>query len=385
MKVLSVLWITLEKSKQMTKILLSVFKFIMNFIYCFFKLFKTTNQVTFISRQSNDISLDFMLLSEQFKKDHPDYKVVVLCKKSDNFSYVFHMFRQMYEIARSKCVVLDTYCINISILKHKKGLIVVQIWHAIGMMKKAGYATVGKKDGRSMSLSQGLNMHQNYTNVFTSSNACIDGMSQVFNCDPNIIESAPLPRVDFLRSDKNKEYYQELIFNKYPQLKDKLNVLYVPTFRKDEESMKLEVEKFISTFDYDHFNLLVKMHPLSKIELNNDKIFNIRDFNSQQLLFIADYVISDYSSIVFEAGVMGKKIIYFAFDLDMYKDDRDFFIDYVKEVSGPICKDGFSVNEALKNYQDNNVSFISTYVDDTIDNCTKYMSDRLYKLVNGGV
>ena len=55
----------------------------------------------------------------------------------------------MYHISRSKVVILDTYCYLISNLKHKKDLVVIQIWHAIGICKKAGYAIVGKDEGRS--------------------------------------------------------------------------------------------------------------------------------------------------------------------------------------------------------------------------------------------
>ncbi len=77
-----------------------------------------------ISRQSNDIVLDFKLIKEEIEK-HNKYKVVVLCKKLegkeqatlfDLVKYGFHMLRQMYHIATSKAVILDTYCIVISIL-----------------------------------------------------------------------------------------------------------------------------------------------------------------------------------------------------------------------------------------------------------------------------
>ena len=49
----------------MKKIVLQLFKLFMNFIYIFIKLFKTKHKVTFLSRQSNDITLDFKFLITQ--------------------------------------------------------------------------------------------------------------------------------------------------------------------------------------------------------------------------------------------------------------------------------------------------------------------------------
>ena len=113
----------------------------MNFIYKFFKLLKTRNKITFISRQSNKIGIDFKLLIEEIKRQSPDTKTVVLNKELNKsiiskILYFFHMFVQMYHISTSKVIILDGYCIMISILKHKKDLKVIQIWHALGSLKK---------------------------------------------------------------------------------------------------------------------------------------------------------------------------------------------------------------------------------------------------------
>ena len=96
-------------------ILIRLFKIIMNIIYFFIKLFPTKNKITMISRESNKEIIDFKLLREEIEKRN-DFKVVVLCKKLEGnifnkIGYFFHMFRQMYHIATSKVVILDTYCI----------------------------------------------------------------------------------------------------------------------------------------------------------------------------------------------------------------------------------------------------------------------------------
>ena len=88
-------------------IIVKIFKFILNVIYSIFKLFKTKNRITFISRQSNSVNIDFLLLGEEINKKMKGYDVVYLCKTLDTgflnkVKYVFHMFKQMYYISTSK-------------------------------------------------------------------------------------------------------------------------------------------------------------------------------------------------------------------------------------------------------------------------------------------
>lgn len=117
--------------------------FILNIIYSIIKCFSTQNKITFISRQSNEPVLDFVILNEKLVKEYPKIKTVMLCKKIENkILYMFHILKQMYHIATSKVVILDSYCIPISVLKHKKNLKVIQMWHAVGSMKKFGYAMI---------------------------------------------------------------------------------------------------------------------------------------------------------------------------------------------------------------------------------------------------
>ena len=137
-------------------ILIKIGIFILNIIYFFIKLFPINkNKVTFISRQSNEVSLDFTMIAKELKQQNENIKIVFLCKKlgtsfSEKVKYCFHMVKQMYNIATSKVVILDSYCIPVCVLKQKKKLVVIQIWHALGSLKKFGYSSLDKKDGRNI-------------------------------------------------------------------------------------------------------------------------------------------------------------------------------------------------------------------------------------------
>lgn len=131
-------------------VLLEICKFVLNIIYCFFKLFRTNNdKILFISRQSNEITLDFDLLYQALKKKKKNYKIVIICKKFDNIQkkfivYIYWTLKMMYHLATSKVCVIDSYCLPVSVLKHKKSLKILQIWHSLGAIKQFGYQTLGK-------------------------------------------------------------------------------------------------------------------------------------------------------------------------------------------------------------------------------------------------
>ena len=53
------------------------------------------------------------------------------------------------------------------------------------------------------------------------------------------------------------------------------------------------------------------------------------------LLFVVDLLITDYSSIVFEFSTLGRPMLFFAYDLDEYIADRDFYVPFEAFVPGP--------------------------------------------------
>lgn len=156
--------------------ILYIMKFGMNFIYFFIKLFPIQkNKITMLSRQSDKINIDFEMLLDEIQQKYPNIRVVVLCKKIPNefikkIKYCFYIIKCLYHIATSKVCIIDGYVIPISSLKHKKGLIIVQIWHAMGAIKKFGKQVLDKKEGSSSLIAKIMGMHENYTFITCTSN-----------------------------------------------------------------------------------------------------------------------------------------------------------------------------------------------------------------------
>ncbi|MCR2032999.1 CDP-glycerol glycerophosphotransferase family protein [Anaerofustis stercorihominis] len=362
----------------------------LNIIYLFLKPLPTKNKITFISRQANSPSIDIKMLCDQLNKID-DIRVVVLCKCLESgikskILYIFHMFKQMYHLSTSKVIVLDSYCIVASILKHKKNLKIIQMWHGLGSMKKFGYSILDSGEGRSSKIAKLMKMHENYNYVFVSSKNCIDYLSEAYKCEKDIIRVMPLPRVDLLCNSELSESKRNDIIKHYPILKDKKNILYAPTFRKNGNDTDA-ITELINNINFDKYNFILKTHPLTEVNIENiysKNIINDRTFETLEMITVADYVITDYSAIIYEVALNKKPIYFYTYDLDDYKDNRNFYINFEKEVPGLIS---YNASDIIKDI-DNNIYdmeriniFADKYVDNKI-NCTKKIIDFILKIMN---
>ena len=359
------------------KIIISVARF----SYFFFKLLPTKNKVTMISRQSNTKTVDFLLLEKELRSNDDKIKPVILCHKLegginaclfDKMKYALHSILQMYHIATSKVVILDSYCILISILNHKKGLKVIQMWHSMGTMKKFGYQILDKNEGSKKEIAELMKMHKNYDYVLASSEAYAQQLADGFGCDVSKIRIFSLPRVDLLTDKEYKKEISKKIEEEYSDIAKKRNIVYCPTFRKNEEGLKDEIYKMIEKIDFNKYNFIVKLHPLSKINIDDERVIFDTKFSSMDMLFIADYMISDYSCIIYEAAILNIPLFFLAFDLREYLSNRGLTIDYKKELPGIVSEDANTIIKSIENKDYNLnalIDFRKKYVTN-IDECT---------------
>ncbi|MGI6722069.1 MAG: CDP-glycerol glycerophosphotransferase family protein [Anaerovoracaceae bacterium] len=329
--------------------ILHIMIFFLKIIYAFIKLAPTRKKITFISRQSNRPSIDILTLQKALRERHPEYEIVLLPKKMDNkLAYIPHMFTQMRHIATSRVVLLDSYCIVISLLHHKSDLQVVQMWHAIGSMKKFGYAMVGKEEGRDPDIARILKMHRGYDKILISSMSFIKDYQEGFDMDPATVVEIPLPKADLLTDPAYKEKKRRELYLKYPQLQEKKNILYCPTFRKDESPDTVDkVNELIDLVDFEKYNFIYKPHPLSIMEIDDERVMTRFD-RAFDMFFISDYVISDYSSVIYEAGLAGCPVFLYAYDCEEYRTKRELNIDLASEVPTVFSGDPKKIIKAIE-------------------------------------
>lgn len=315
-------------------------------VYYLFKLLPTSDKVLLLSRKNSQTSIDFRLLESELAAKHPKTRVVVLNHPLDGpFRAAWRFVEEMYHLATARAVIIDSYLPSVSILRHKKNLKIVQIWHALGAIKKFGRQILDRPEGSSAKLAEAMNMHRNYSYVTVGSRASSAAFSEAFGVREDQVKPVGEPRVDYLLDRTAQAKVKEEVLAAYPALKDKQVILYAPTFRKHDD---VAVETLVDAFDSDEYVLLVSQHRLDKTKLTGLPGLVINDkFDVLDLLSAADIVVTDYSAIVFEAAVCAKPIYFYAYDLDKYLAVRGLNVDYEKEMPGPITRSAVELSAAI--------------------------------------
>ena len=323
---------------------------------------KVKKRIVFISRQSNQPGIDFLLLKKEIKRNNSDYEVIFLCRKMEKglmakVNYYFHLYTQMYYIATSESCVIDSYCIPVSILKHRESLKIIQIWHSLGAVKKFGYQTINKSFGRSKEMADAMDMHKNYDAVICGSDAMVPMYCEAFQTTPDKIIVNSLPRIDHLINKEAK--IRRRILETYPGINQKKVILYAPTFREGES---IPYDKVIKNVNLNEYTLIIKGHPVRSGEYFDERVYTCPEFSSLKLLTIADFVITDYSAISIEASILKKPLYFYVYDYENYKNKNGLNLDLYEEMPGCVYKDIEELMQAIEHH-DYDLSRVINYRD----------------------
>ena len=66
-------------------------------------------------------------------------------------------------------------------------------------------------------------------------------------------------------------------------------------------------------------------------------------------LFVADVIISDYSTVIYEAGLLGTPVYLYAYDWDTYREKRGLTIDFENDVPALFTGDPNAIVKAIEN------------------------------------
>ena len=308
---------------------IKIFSIFIKIIYFFLKLLPTKNRVSFFSRQSDRLSLDFWMLMDELECSDDTIDIKYVCHRFRNLHdgivrFVINLLKSMYYLATSKVCVLDAYWPTVSMLNHKKDLKVIQIWHSIGKIKKTGYQTLGKEQGRSIEIACSMSMHKNYDYIISGGIAWNKYYCEAFNVEENVLRNYGLPRLDYIYNRRNIDH-EPLWREKHPEFEGKILVLYAPTHRK----YRIEgVEELQKLFSNEKYAFICKFHPNQKLDENVEHDFaKFAKDDTFDILQSCDYLITDYSSLALEAAAIDKKTLYYLFDYDRYIGENGTNID----------------------------------------------------------
>jgi CDP-glycerol glycerophosphotransferase len=141
---------------------------------------------------------------------------------------------------------------------------------------------------------------------------------------------------------------------------DKKIILYAPTWRvRKNFKLELDLDKMQKQLG-DDYVVILRLHYFvsSSIDVSKNKGFayNLSTYDDiTDLYLISDLLITDYSSVMFDYAILNRPMLFFTYDLELYRDQlRGMYIDFEEEAPGPLARTTDDILEAVKNIKEYN-------------------------------
>lgn len=229
-------------------------------------------------------------------------------------------FMKVY--ARAGVVFICDNFLPVSSCRKAKDTRVVQLWHSCGLLKKMGYDTEDDVPGFYLG-----NVYRNY-DLVTVSAPCVEGpLTHGMRQKKGIVRATGVSRTDLYLDKSWREACRKHFYEKYPEAEGKTVILWTPTFRGNAADPKQVGTEEILQLEQDlgeSFYLIRKVHPYidARHHLSNCSI------PTEELFEIADLLITDFSSTVFDYLFFGKPFVFFAPDKKEFLEERGLYVEY---------------------------------------------------------
>jgi len=347
----------------------SMMRILMNAFYIITSLLIPQKQksILLMTEVSTILSGNLSTIYNRIKERGLDKEFIVefSCRNSiEARSSIQSWIRVVYKVAKSRLIIIDNYAPLFSHLKLNKNTELVQVWHAGAGFKGVGYMRFGKS-GSPLPVGS---VHKKYTLAVAPSGSLVKVFEEVFGIEEEALFPVGMPRLDDYLEASRVEGFKSAFYNSFPELKKKKIILFAPTYRGEEQRTAYydysKVE-FDSLYEFcgDEYVVLLKMHPFIKDTKSVNQSFNkpdlskyssrIRDFTSfesiNELFYITDILITDYSSAYYEFSIFQRPILFFTYDRLLYEKTRGVYQGIRDSAPGKVCDSFEELMEALKN------------------------------------
>ncbi len=282
------------------------------------------------------------------------YKAYTLTREDAAFgknifkAFVFFVIKSV-QMASSRTIFLDNTFLPMGYCNIPEDVQVAMLWHGTGTIKRFGLDTTG---GALYELEKAADAK--ITHLFVASEYTRQIYKNCFGLPYEKIYVTGSPRCDELfRAVKEGEDIRD---------KEKFTVLFATTFREGipGDAPYYEIRSMLRKLQAGNrkIQVLLRLHPYVTQELKGRSEYfmfgNCTDVSGQDnlntILKKADLLVTDYSSICYDYAILNRPILFYAPDLDYYRDqERGFYEDYDSFVPGPVFKKIDRLTEEILN------------------------------------
>ena len=265
------------------------------------------------------------------------------------------------KIAKADIIIIDDYVPAFNTFALADRVRVIQLWHAGAGFKGVGYARWGH-----FGCPAPYSAHRRCDYAICDSMAIRDFFSEPFGILEEQVIPTGMPRMDAYLSEDNRRTVTQRLYESYPSFKDKRVILFAPTYRGRNRKTSyypynlIDFDRLYRYCEASGSVVLFKMHPWISGEVPiperyRDRFFSMNAYpDINDLFYITDLLITDYSSCIYEFMLMKKPMLFFSFDKERYAVSRGFHRDYDGSVPGKIC---MTFDELLSAMRDGDYEF----------------------------
>ena len=293
-------------------------------------------------------------LTEYLLKHNPDFEIYWVFRKGVNTAELpegvravrFRTWEYIKLMASAEFLFTNVRTDPWRIYWHKrKGQKYAMLWHAGAALKRI---EADAADKLSFSYLQRAKADSKVCDLMVS--GCrmqTDLQRNRYWYDGEILERG-IPRNDIFFDTARHSDIRQHIANHYGIDPEARIVLYAPTFRVDHSTEPYTINwarvipAISNMLGGESVAVLVRMHPnlIGKVDTSHLTAFEgvydaTRYHDMQELLSVADMLITDYSSSMFDFAMQGRPCILYATDADAY--DRGFYFN-IRELPFPFTE-----------------------------------------------
>ncbi|MDT9690637.1 CDP-glycerol glycerophosphotransferase family protein [Streptomyces sp. P9(2023)] len=237
----------------------------------------------------------------------------------------------------------------------------IQTWHG-SALKKMGFDQPSlKAQTRRQQEAQQRHLER-FDHFLVRSEHDVRTLAKAFRLQDRTLLRSGYPRNDVLvrarqREDEDGRRERGPLAEQLGIPEDKKVLLYAPTFRNSGKASRFalpfDVERFAEEFG-DRYVLLVRAHYFNHVVLPPNVEGTVVDVSSvhdvMPLLELADALITDYSSVMFDYALLDRPMLFFTYDYESYvHEDRGTYFDLLEHAPGPVLRTEDELHASLRN------------------------------------
>ncbi len=314
--------------------------------------------ILFLSAQDDKLALNMEVLYERMLERGLDKEynfLFSLRKATSEKQSIVSTLRMLRYMALADVILVDDHIPVLDWLVLEQEKKIIQIWHAGAGFKGVGYSRWGH-----FGCPGPFSCHRQYTYSIAGSSNIAPFFSEQFGILDEQVIPTGMPRMDKFLNKENRKVVTQQLYDLLPEAIGRKVILFAPTYRGQNRKnayYPYEIIDFEALYQYCiDFNAVIifKMHPWVAqdvpIDVNyKDRLLDLNQYkNINDLFYITDVLITDYSSSMYEYSLMRKPMLAFSFDKVQFATSRGFHRNYDENIPGKICENFSELMSALR-------------------------------------